>query len=437
MRVSVQLAMNRACRSGDARCALACQSRSARSTSGACGNLGAPPKPPHSGSKLRSSCCAAIAERRGIESLRARRGRRLQPGERLHHRRAGGAQLRLVVAVVIRHLLQQRAEGRQAVARRRREVGATEERPLVVMHQEHGQRPAAAAARQQLVRQLVEAIEVGALLAVHLDVHEALVHERRDGRVLEGLVRHDVAPVAGRVADGQQDRPALPAGARRAPPLPRDTSQPGCRRAGAGRGCLPAPGDCGGRCRALSWVGVAPLSRMRGTIPEGPKPMISDHSPGAAAAAQPAASPGSAVPMLRLRRGEDRRLRAGHQWVFANEVDVAATPLTAFKPGDHARIHDWREQFIGFAYVNPHALICARIMSRDPQQPIDHALLVQRLEGGAAAAYALFFRALLPAGVRRERRPARAGAGSLRRDARRPDRHRRHGGDAPGHRSGH
>jgi 23S rRNA (cytosine1962-C5)-methyltransferase len=108
--------------------------------------------------------------------------------------------------------------------------------------------------------------------------------------------------------------------------------------------------------------------------------MISDHPPGAAAAAQPAASPGSAVPMLRLRRGEDRRLRAGHQWVFANEVDVAATPLTAFKAGDHARIHDWREQFIGFAYVNPHALICARIMSRDPQQPIGHALLVRRLE---------------------------------------------------------
>ena len=108
--------------------------------------------------------------------------------------------------------------------------------------------------------------------------------------------------------------------------------------------------------------------------------MISHQTPGAAALAQPAASPGGAVPMLRLRRGEDRRLRTGHLWVFANEVDVAVTPLTAFKPGEHARIHDWREQFIGFAYVNPHALICARIMSRDPQQPIDHALLVQRLE---------------------------------------------------------
>ena len=32
-------------------------------------------------------------------------------------------------------------------------------------------------------------------------------------------------------------------------------------------------------------------------------------------------------PPLVLRRGEERRLRAGHLWVFSNEVDVAKTPL--------------------------------------------------------------------------------------------------------------
>ena len=36
------------------------------------------------------------------------------------------------------------------------------------------------------------------------------------------------------------------------------------------------------------------------------------------------------LPVLRLKRGEDRRLRAGHLWVFSNEVDNEATPLTAF-----------------------------------------------------------------------------------------------------------
>ena len=54
--------------------------------------------------------------------------------------------------------------------------------------------------------------------------------------VLERLVRHHVAPVAGGVADREQDRLVLGAGARRTPPRPRGTSRPGCRRAGGGTG---------------------------------------------------------------------------------------------------------------------------------------------------------------------------------------------------------
>src|SRR5258708_29848680 len=86
------------------------------------------------------------------------------------------------------------------------------------------------------------------------------------------------------------------------------------------------------------------------------------------------------LPRLRLMRGEDRGLRAGHLWVSSNEVDIAATPLTAFAPGAHARVQDWRDQFLGYAYVNPHALICARLLSRSPVQPPDRSLLVHRLK---------------------------------------------------------
>ncbi len=83
---------------------------------------------------------------------------------------------------------------------------------------------------------------------------------------------------------------------------------------------------------------------------------------------------------LSLKRGEDRRLSAGHSWVFSNEVDTDRTPLAAFEPGDLAAVESDRGRFIGYAYVNPHALICARIMSRDARAPIDEALLAQRLE---------------------------------------------------------
>jgi 23S rRNA (cytosine1962-C5)-methyltransferase len=82
---------------------------------------------------------------------------------------------------------------------------------------------------------------------------------------------------------------------------------------------------------------------------------------------------------LRLKRGEERRLSSGHLWVFSNEVDPDATPLAAFAPGELAQIKSYRGQFLGHAYVNPHALICARILSRDPAHPIDRALLDARL----------------------------------------------------------
>jgi 23S rRNA (cytosine1962-C5)-methyltransferase len=85
------------------------------------------------------------------------------------------------------------------------------------------------------------------------------------------------------------------------------------------------------------------------------------------------------VPELRLRHGEDRRINAGHPWVFSNEVDIARTPLTALPPGAQVRLVSDRERFIGYAYVNPHSLICARIMSRDQEVPIDGALIEHRL----------------------------------------------------------
>ena len=96
------------------------------------------------------------------------------------------------------------------------------------------------------------------------------------------------------------------------------------------------------------------------------------------------AAPGTAtaadLPVLRLKRGEDRRLRAGHLWVFSNEVDNDATPLTHLPVGAMVRVLSDRDQFLGYAYVNPHALICARILSRSPVHPPDRSLLVHRLK---------------------------------------------------------
>jgi len=87
-----------------------------------------------------------------------------------------------------------------------------------------------------------------------------------------------------------------------------------------------------------------------------------------------------ALPELRLRHREDRRITAGHLWVFSNEVDTARTPLTGFEPGAMCRVIGDKERFLGYAYVNPHALICARIVGRDPEFAPGKSLVVHRLQ---------------------------------------------------------
>src|SRR5690606_36224632 len=60
--------------------------------------------------------------------------------------------------------------------------------------------------RQRLNGAHVDLVEIGALLAIDLDVHEVRVHVRRDRGILEALVLHHMAPMAGAVADGEKDR---------------------------------------------------------------------------------------------------------------------------------------------------------------------------------------------------------------------------------------
>ena len=62
---------------------------------------------------------------------------------------------------------------------------------------------------------------------------------------------------------------------------------------------------------------------------------------------------------LVLKKHEERRLRAGHLWVFSNEVDVRQSPLTDFAPGEAAQICDAGGRVLGTAYVNPASLIAA------------------------------------------------------------------------------
>ncbi len=118
-----------------------------------------------------------------------------------------------------RHSFEDLTEGGQAVPGIGREV-RTEVEGFGVGGQEDGHRPPALAGRG-LDRLHVHGVHVGSFLAVDLDVHEVIVHVRRRDLVLEGLVRHDVAPVARGVPHAQQDGHVAPSGLLESRGLPR------------------------------------------------------------------------------------------------------------------------------------------------------------------------------------------------------------------------
>ncbi|MBE0595826.1 MAG: class I SAM-dependent rRNA methyltransferase [Desulfuromonadales bacterium] len=66
---------------------------------------------------------------------------------------------------------------------------------------------------------------------------------------------------------------------------------------------------------------------------------------------------------LVLRPGHDRRLRAGHPWIFSNEVGtIEGEPIG----GDAVHLVSAGGDFLGTGYYNPHSLIASRLLSRQP-----------------------------------------------------------------------
>ena len=160
---------------------------------------------------------------RGVDSSAVERqptGELHRPGQGVTDPRRGLNHLAGPVPPRVVDRLEQLPEARLAVPRAVREVGAGEERAALVV-ENAGHRPAALAGQRD-GRLHVDRVDVRALLAVHLDAHVVLVEVRRGRLVLERLVGHHVAPVAGGVPDGEQNWciTALRLGERFGSPLP-------------------------------------------------------------------------------------------------------------------------------------------------------------------------------------------------------------------------
>ena len=186
-----------------------CPRASSRSRALAGGNFGAPPKPPLTGSMSSSSDSTPA-----VDDLR-RRGRRRggQPRDRaelLTGPAGGGVDLVALLIPGGADGLHHHPEPGHPLTGLGREVGAAVEGDAVGVA-EGRQRPAAPAGHP-LQRLHVDGVDVGSFLAVDLDRDEVLVHVGGGLGVGERLSLHDVAPVAGRVADREQDRDVALAG---------------------------------------------------------------------------------------------------------------------------------------------------------------------------------------------------------------------------------
>lgn len=83
---------------------------------------------------------------------------------------------------------------------------------------------------------------------------------------------------------------------------------------------------------------------------------------------------------LILNAQADRRLKKGHLWIYSNEVNTSKTPLKAFEVGQLVQVHSASGQEMGTAFINPNALLCGRIVSRNSKAKINKKFLLKRLQ---------------------------------------------------------
>lgn len=83
---------------------------------------------------------------------------------------------------------------------------------------------------------------------------------------------------------------------------------------------------------------------------------------------------------IQLKKGEDRRIRGGHPWIFSNEIDVSLTPLKNFTPGQEVIVLAHDKSPLGTAYLNPHSLIAGRLFSREPNDFLTEELIISRIK---------------------------------------------------------
>jgi len=78
---------------------------------------------------------------------------------------------------------------------------------------------------------------------------------------------------------------------------------------------------------------------------------------------------------LTLKRGEERRIKAGHLWIYADEAEKVSVDV----PGGLVHVSDSRGHALGTAYANPASKIVARMLSKKSFSELKPAWWQERL----------------------------------------------------------
>ena len=79
---------------------------------------------------------------------------------------------------------------------------------------------------------------------------------------------------------------------------------------------------------------------------------------------------------IKLKPKEQRRIAAGHYWIFSNEIDGLDSSAD---PGELVRVLDSEGNTVGTGFFNPHSLIAVRLVQKGPQ-PLAEDFIFQNLD---------------------------------------------------------
>ena len=87
-----------------------------------------------------------------------------------------------------------------------------------------------------------------------------------------------------------------------------------------------------------------------------------------------------------LKKNEEHRITAGHQWVFSNEIaSLRGTPET----GEIVELLRHDQKFLGLGFYHPHSLIAFRFLTPE-QEEIDFSFFERRLQQALALRQKLY-----------------------------------------------